>query len=157
MAEILDRPGYEEDFHAWALDQAERLRAMARLRANEPIDWALLAEEIEDLGKSERYACESFVEQIIAHLLKLEHSVDPSPRGHWQAEITAARINLKRKLTPTIRRHLERTLEERYADARSIIEAGLGSRPPRAWGSVPVTCPYSYEEIAGEWWPEGSP
>jgi hypothetical protein len=156
MPELLDRPTYEEDFHAWALDQARRLRAMGKLRANEPLDWDLLAEEIEDLGKSERFACESFVEQIIAHLLKLEHSVDPSPRGHWRTEIAAARVNLMKKVTPTIRRHLERTLEERYADARRLLEGGLGSGRPKAWAGVPTKCPYSYEQIADDWWPEGT-
>jgi hypothetical protein len=38
--EALSRPLHDADFHLWALDQA------ARLRANEPMDRELLAEEI---------------------------------------------------------------------------------------------------------------
>jgi hypothetical protein len=63
--EIRTRPLHEADLPLWALDQAARLRAAAVLRSNEPIDWDLLAEEIEALGRSERRACEAYVELII--------------------------------------------------------------------------------------------
>jgi hypothetical protein len=36
--EVKDRPSYDDDFYAWTRDQAEHLRAQARLRKNEPID-----------------------------------------------------------------------------------------------------------------------
>lgn len=55
------RPTYDEDYYLWALDQAERLRDMTALRTNDAIDWELLAEEIEDLARSERRACASYV------------------------------------------------------------------------------------------------
>lgn len=32
------RPLHDEDLHAWALDQAARLRDLAKQRPNEPID-----------------------------------------------------------------------------------------------------------------------
>jgi hypothetical protein len=153
VAEARDRPGYEEDFHAWALDQALRLRGMARLRPNEPLDWELLAEEVEDLGKSERHACESFVEQIIAHLLKLEHASDRQPARHWRVEVRAARLGLAKRISPTIRRRLRATLVERYGYALSLLELGFGLDDPTAWAAVPPSCPYAYEQIAGNWWP----
>lgn len=63
------RPTFEGDYYLWSLDQARRLRAMAEIKANEPIDWELPAEEVEDLGRSERHACESWVEQILGDWL----------------------------------------------------------------------------------------
>ena len=42
------------DFYAWTQAQAKELRRFARTRPNLPLDLAHLAEEIEDLGMSER-------------------------------------------------------------------------------------------------------
>ena len=44
------------------------------------LDVEHLAEEVEDLGKSELQAVESFIEHIIAHLLKLDYSGQAPPR-----------------------------------------------------------------------------
>lgn len=42
------RPHFDENHHRWALDQAERLRAMARMRPNAPIDRELVAAAVEE-------------------------------------------------------------------------------------------------------------
>ena len=65
---------YEHDFVAWTERQARELRALSANRWNGPLDLEHLAEEIEDLGRSQRHACESLLEQIIIHLLKLHHA-----------------------------------------------------------------------------------
>jgi hypothetical protein len=44
---------YERDFVAWTEEQAGRIRAAAGTHSNLPIDWERVAEEIEDLGKSD--------------------------------------------------------------------------------------------------------
>ncbi len=62
------RPTYDDDFYAWTQDQTKHLRAQARLRQNQPLDWQLLAEKVEDLGSSELDACPSLTDRIIAHL-----------------------------------------------------------------------------------------
>jgi hypothetical protein len=149
----IHRPTYDEDYHAWTLDQARRLRAFAKVRPDEPIDWVLLAEEVEDMGRSQRDACEAFLEQIIAHLLKIEYAGDPEPIGHWRREIEGFRIGLERKLTPSIEHHLRKTLAERYRTGRRIATAAMalddvafGERPPK-------TCPYTFEQLAGDWLP----
>jgi len=86
--QLKPRPTYDEDFYAWTQDQAKHLRAQARLRKNEPIDWHLLAEEVEDLGKSELHTCQSLTRQIIAHLLKLQFSKTAEPRAGWKSEVS---------------------------------------------------------------------
>jgi hypothetical protein len=47
---------YETDFYAWTQAQAKELRRFARTRPNLPLDLEHLAEEVQDLGKSEHDA-----------------------------------------------------------------------------------------------------
>lgn len=150
---ILDRPRHDEDLHAWALDQATRLRDLAKQRPNEPIDWDLLAEEIELMVGSERRACQAFLEHVIAHLLKIEYARDPEPIPHWCREVRAFRRNLDRASTPTIAGRLKANLAEHYAAAVEDAEAAL-HRDPTFLGRAPRTCPYSFEQIVGSWLPE---
>lgn len=79
-------PLYDTDFYAWTMIQARELRAMAERRVNAPIDLVHLAEEVEDLGKSERDAVRSQVRRIIEHFLKLEHAGAGEPRADWRAD-----------------------------------------------------------------------
>ena len=80
-----DGSRYDEDFYAWTQEQAELLRRV-RPRAN-GLDVEHIAEEIEDLGKSELHACQSLCEHIIEHLLKLEYSGLDEPARQWRQEI----------------------------------------------------------------------
>ena len=76
---------YEEDtFLAWSRNQAAALRAAAQDGSNQELDWENLAEEIEDLGKSQRLALRSRISTIIEHLVKLAHSPANDPRSGWQ-------------------------------------------------------------------------
>jgi hypothetical protein len=149
----LSRPRYDEDFHLWALDQAARLRAMAEIRPNEPIDWELLAEEVEDLGRSERHACESWVEQIIAHLLKLEHSTLTAARGHWRGEIAAFRADLRRKLTPSIERLLRQGFPDRWTAGRERAIQALAEDEPGLAARLPAEPAYGLDQVIGSWLP----
>ena len=67
-----DGPRYEDDFYAWTQHQAEVLRSMPV--SDNRFDREHVAEEIEDLGKSERDAVRSQIRRIIEHLLKLAYS-----------------------------------------------------------------------------------
>jgi Domain of unknown function DUF29 len=141
------KPGelYEEDFYAWTQQQAKALRT--HFRGDNRLDVEHLAEEIEDLGKSDLYAVESFVEQIIAYLLKLDYSGQSEPRGHWRAEVLNFRRNAERKMSLTIRRKVETDLEQRYASGREIAAVGAMVHEPDLIRRVPRTCPYSWDEI----------
>jgi hypothetical protein len=72
---------YEDDFPAWARQQARALRQLAGTRPDTEIDFAHLIEEVRDLGKSERDAVRSHLRTIIEHCLKLEHSSAHDPRA----------------------------------------------------------------------------
>ena len=111
-----DGPCYEDDFYAWTQHQAEVLRTMPV--SDNRFDREHVAEEIEDLGKSERDAVRGQVRRIIEHFLKLAYSPAEQPRFDWMQTIVAKRQDLSDKLTPTLRREVEGTLEKLYRDAR---------------------------------------
>jgi len=154
-AELKERPTYDEDFYAWTQDQAKRLRTQARLHQNEPLDWQELAEEVEDLGKSELHTCQSLTDQIIAHLLKLQCSRSVEPRAGWETEIAAFRTALERRLTPTIKARLESDLEEHFRQAKRLVRPSFQEFEPHRLALLPEACPYTLDQIIGrdDWLP----
>jgi hypothetical protein len=149
-----DGPRYDDDYYAWTQYQAEVLRTMRR--ADNRLDRERVAEEIEDLGKSERDAVRSQMVRIIEHLLKLEYSPATDPRFDWMASIVEARRALADKITATLRRDAEAMLPELYADGRELAQIGLRKFREHAEAErLPATCPYSFEQIRQRgWYPE---
>ena len=102
-----DGPRYDDDYYAWTQYQAEVLRTMHR--TDNRLDRELVAEEIEDLGKSEREAVRSQIVRIIEHLLKLQYLPAIDSRYDWMASIVDARRMLADKIAATLRADVERT------------------------------------------------
>jgi hypothetical protein len=138
---------YDEDFYAWTQQQAQALRT--HFRGDNRLDVEHLAEEVEDLGKSELHAVESFIEQIIAHLLKLDYSGQAAPRALWRAEIVNFRQNIDRKISPSIRRTVARELDDLYRRARQTAAAGALVHEPDLIRRLPKSCPYDWDMIWG--------
>lgn len=144
---------YQEDYYAWAADQAAALRRLAEQRWNGPLDLEHLAEEVEDLGKTERNTVLRQADRIIGHALKLEHSRAQDPRRGWILSIVEARSELKEHLTTTLRRLLEEELPRRYAAERSRTARALRLyEEPEAAAELPAECPYTLEQILDEDW-----
>jgi hypothetical protein len=143
---------YDEDFYAWTQEQAELLRR-GGAGAN-GLDVELIAEEIEDLGKSELHACRSLCEHIIEHLLKLEYSGLAEPADRWRDEIVEWRLQLEDKLTRSIVAKID--LKERYRRALRLLRR-LERNAPGLMQRVPAECPYSLDQIVGsgdeDWFP----
>src|SRR5258708_17370673 len=114
-------PRYDDDFYAWTQHQAEVLRSM-RTRDNR-FDREHVAEEIEDLGKSERNALRSEVRRILEHFLKLAHSPAAEPRFDWMVSIANARAELDDRLTPTLRHDSEAKLPRLYLRPNAVARA----------------------------------
>lgn len=152
--ETLERSSYEEDFYAWALDQAALLRAQKELRPNEPLDWENLAEEVEGLARSDRRSCTSLVEQILVHLLQPALSSAQEPRRHWLAEVTHFRMRLEDPLTASLRNKLESELDRRYRNAVRLLRLKSESVEPELVARLPERCPWSFERVVGDFLPE---
>ena len=134
---------YDTDFHAWALDQAQRLRA------GEKIDAENVAEELETLGKSQQRELESRIAQIIEHLLKLHFLPDylrePNERG-WKVSVVKQRAAIQQLLeqSPSLQRMLtEEVLAESYQDGLESFRI----TDYEMLGSAPAQCPFTWEEI----------
>ena len=158
MADDLQKPPvsgsdlYERDYLAWTEVQARALRA--RTGGENALDYDNLAEEIEDLGKSEFYGCQSFVERIIEHLLKLEFTTDPDPRAHWRGEIVEFRSQLDDHLTRTIENRLRERLDTLFA--RRVVKITT-AYPSMNADMIRASRPEGYlwsEIIDPDWYPE---
>lgn len=131
---------YETDILAWANEQAALLRSG---RFSE-LDVARIAEEIEDVGKSERRELASRMAVLLAHLLKWQFQ--PGCRGSsGQRTIKEQRRSIAAHLreTPSLKATLsDPTWQERVwadATARAIDETGLDL--------FPEDCPWEVEQV----------
>jgi hypothetical protein len=142
---------HETDFFAWTEAQARALRA--RGRGGNAIDYDRLAEEIEDVGRSELAACESFVVLILRRLLKLAHGTRAEPRAGWRREVVAYRIALARRLTPSIRAKLARGYARLWRDAAALARADFAVDEPDTPLDLPDTPAFALEEaIDPDFW-----
>jgi Domain of unknown function DUF29 len=145
---------YETDFYAWTQTQAKELRRFARTRPNLPLDLAHIAEEVRDLGKSERDTVFSLAQQIIQHFLLIEHSPAIDQRLHWADEIDGYRDRIERQLSPTIRRHLKRELADVFTLARRRVQRKMERYGEQAAAAaLPQACPYTLDQVLGDWEP----
>lgn len=141
---------YERDFYAWALEQAELLRG--RGAGGNAFDYDNLAEEIEGLARSDLRSCESLLQQIVKHFLKISLADESQLRDvtHWRQEVAEFRLQIEPILTPTLRLRLE----ERAA---TVIDRQIGTwreidRPAAAaWRLAPPTLEQCLDE---DWFPE---
>lgn len=144
---------YDEDYYAWTADQARALRRLAGQRWNGPLDLEHLAEEVEDLGETERNTVLSRAERIIGHALKLEHSRAREPRRQWILSIAEARRELARHLTQSLRRVLKDELPASYRSERDLTARALRLYDePEAADELPTECPYTLDQILDEDW-----
>ena len=141
---------YEQDFYVWTEAQA----ALLRERRFEALDLANLIEEVEGLGDAKKSAVLNNASVIIEHLLKLQHSPAQDPRRGWSESIIEHRGRLEIELTPRLRQILENELPRVYDLTRRTTERKL-----RLYGedtaadALPAACPYTVEQITGDWWP----
>jgi len=139
---------YDEDFYAWILATAELLRQ----RRFTEIDIAHLTEELEDMGKRERRALESYIRNVTLHLLKWRYQQDK--RGvSWRQSIRNGRIELQKLLrdSPSLTSQVPQMIEDEYPAARAdaIDETGLTE------DTFPTQCPFTAEQVLdAEFWPE---
>src|SRR3546814_7866863 len=118
---MTDAELYDTDFYAWTRAQADKLRRLEAQRANLDLDLPRLAEEVEDLGKSECGAVLSQLERIVEHGLKLEFSTAREPPAGWFESINDARGQIAYKPPPTLRTQVV---------AEPPRSHGRASRPP---------------------------
>lgn len=143
---------YDGDIVAWANEQARLLRAGLFSQ----LDIEHIAEEIEDVGKSEKRELKSRMGVLLGHLLKWQHQPGLRERhgNSWRRTIKIQRRMVIECLedTPSLKADLadprwwQRAWDEGVALA--IKETGLDCFPEQ--------CPWRFDQIMdADFWPEG--
>ena len=137
---------YDKDVLLWSQEQAALLRA-GRFSQ---LDLEHLADEIEDVGKSEKRELASRMAVLLAHLLKWQHQ--PERRGRsWQTTIKVQRERIADALeeTPSLKSVLREPKWQKAAwdDAKDLAlrETGLDV-------DFGETCPWSQDRVLSSGW-----
>lgn len=138
---------YENDVVSWSVEQARLLRA-GRF---DLLDIQHIAEEIEDVGKSEQRELSSRMAVLLAHLLKWQYQADR--RGaSWELTIREQRRAIARRLdkTPGLKVSLNDPdwWSDAWLDARLTAEKETGI----SLDHFQEHCPWSQAEIFDEGW-----
>jgi Domain of unknown function DUF29 len=131
---------YDTDFYAWTQAQAAAIRAGAW----GAIDRDHLAEEIDDVGKSERRVLVSHLRVLLTHLLKWD--AQPQRRSDsWVHSMGNALVEVQTILdeSPSLRPELPAFVARAYEQARwlAIRETGLDGV------NFPHTCRWSPDDL----------
>lgn len=144
---------YERDFHAWAREQAARLRAVAGLRVNADVDWETIAEELEGMGGSLRRELRNRLGELLLHLAKLAWSPDTYPRRKWRQSVINQRTVIAEVLaeSPSLAPIPTESLAAAWDQARRMAEAVLALPE----GRLPPACPWTLdaEILNADWFP----
>lgn len=136
---------YDQDVVAWAREQAALLRA-GKLSA---IDIEHIAEEIEDVGKSEQREFASRMSVLLAHLLKWKFQADR--RGNsWRNTIRTQRAAVVRRLarTPSLAPMLDD--QDWVADMWGDASEQAANEMRIGVADLPDVCPWSMKAVLAE-------
>lgn len=141
---------YETDVIAWANEQAAFLRS-GRF---DMVDIEHLAEEIEDVGKSEKREFFSRMVVLMSHLLKWKYQ--PARRGSsWEKTINVQRKDLNHCLedTPSLKKDLSDINWIDLAWDKSIVDAY--KETGIEINIFPENCPWDMKQIlSSEFFPD---
>lgn len=136
---------YETDVVAWANQQAWLIRH----KQFDLLDIEHLAEEIEDVGKSEQRELASRMAVLLAHLLKWQFQ--PERRGaSWERTIREQRkaLDFHLKQVPSLKTKLAGIDWQAavWADAVTLAIKEMGE------SDFPEACPWAMEDILSAQW-----
>jgi hypothetical protein len=146
---------YDSDLVLWTESQARALRDAGHAGTNLPIDWENVAEEIEALGKSQARELASRLRTILVHLIKLQASRVPEPRGGWRETIIEQRSEIERVIedSPSLRQAAGRVIAKEIGPARRQALVALTDHGETAHIDVEHIS-YSEAEVLGDWFPD---
>ncbi len=139
------QPARDEDLNAWLLAQARELRA----HRPASVDWAGIAEELEEMAASTRHALVSDLVVVLHHLLKLQYETGPNEwRGRsrgWKLHAAEHRDRVIDFLeeSKSLRNRLDEFVRKAYPRARRQAALETGHKESR----YPEICPWSDEQI----------
>ncbi len=143
----MSRTDYDTDFYAWALAQAEGLRA-GRLA---DIDIEHIAEELETLGRAEKRELESRLIVLLVHLLKWVHQSERRGRS-WRLTIQEQRQRVQHVLRDNP--SLKAVQDEVLVDAYGIAVLRAAKQTGKDTVDFPPVCPWTLDRVLDDgFWP----
>jgi hypothetical protein len=148
IKEPATRQLYEQDFAAWAFEQAD---AVARR------DWARLdipnlVEELESMGRQQRAELANRLIVLLTHLAKWQSQVEARARHgrSWRLSVAEQRLRVARHLkqTPSLEPLVDEALNEAWEVAR-IVAARETKLPLESFATE---CPFSWNDVTREDW-----
>jgi Domain of unknown function DUF29 len=142
------RHGYKHDPAAWSATQADALRR----HAYNELDLENIADEIEQLGLSDKHEIYSRLVVVVSHMLKWQFQ--PTQRSpSWRASIREGRYRIARliRVSPSLASYPGVCLDEAYVEARAHAtdETGIPN--------LPRQCPWLVEQVLDpQFWPEAA-
>jgi len=138
---------YDTDILLWSEQQAALLRRLAAgERVNDAaVDWANIAEEIEDVGSNRLHAVESLLSQALRHMLKAEAWPLSRDAPGWRADAIDFRQQARRRFVPSMRRKID--VPQLYRQALRTLPETIDDIPPLP---VPAVCPVTLDELLSE-------
>jgi Domain of unknown function DUF29 len=142
------KPNKEHDYYAWLVEHARALRV------HKPnfIDWAGLAEELEDLAQRTKDSLTSHLAHVLEHLLKLQYepsAIDRTQRERgWKKDLAAHRDEVNDILegSRTLRNQIKDFVAKAYPRAQRY--AGTVMVHLARWqDNFPPECTWSIEQI----------
>ena len=141
----IQMPTYDEDFAAWAFEQARFLQG----RRFDLLDIKHLADEIEDIAKAELRELTKRMSVLLACLL-MWHYQPTERNGSRSAIIETRRLDVADILdgSPSLRARIDepRTFQLMWADALAQAATENGH------DSFPSECPWTIDDVLSEGW-----
>ncbi len=133
---------YEEDYVLWLDETAKQLHRQDK----EQLDWKHLAEEIEGLGNEQRHKIDSYLLQLLIHLLLYQYweSKREWCRDGWEDEIGNFRVQLEFLFeSQTLYNYCLRRIDTVYPKARKRVI----KKTKLSASTFPEQCPFTFEQI----------
>ena len=134
------KTNYEDDFYAWANEQAAKLRSGQLTE----LDIEHIAEELETLGRSEKRELTNRLTVLLTHLLKWQFQ--PQWRSvSWEVSIDNQRLKIADHLqdNPSLNAQLDEAITRAYRLA--VGQARKQTKLDKS--TFPTQCPYTHEQI----------
>ena len=140
--DVIGATSYDADFYIWTQEQAALLRRLPR--GSSALDIDHIAEEIEDMGRSEINRVSSLLRQILIHLLKLATEPDSSSREHWLSEILTFQFDALLVFTPGMKQRID--LDRVWKTVRAGV-SNLAKNSQSQAPALPTKCPLTLDDL----------
>ncbi len=132
---------FDQDFYAWTQWQAQLLQTGQW----NLLDAQHLAEEIADMGRSEKRELENRLEVLLVHILKWQFQPEKRSRS-WQLTIKEQRLRLQKHLkeNPSLKPLMATVWLDVYQLALISAERETGL------ATLPSVCPYTLEQVLSD-------